>query len=151
LQSALADAATVDAARTPVGLFGRGHVRSQANMSDSLGDAIRQARLDKDLTLRELARRLNKAPSYLSDIEYDRRVPSESVLKDICGVLELDFDRMLALAGRFDENTEQYLKQTPAAGVVFRKFSDLDLGEAELKKVDSFIDRLGQKRERPPE
>jgi transcriptional regulator with XRE-family HTH domain len=120
-------------------------------MSDSLGDAIRQARLAKDLTLRELARRIEKAPSYLSDIEYDRRVPSETVLRDICEVLELDFDRMLALAGRFDENTEHYLKQTPAAGVVFRKFSDLDLGEAELKKVNSFIEKLGQKRERPPE
>ena len=120
-------------------------------MSDSLGDAIRQARVANDLTFRELTRRVDKAPSYLSDIEYDRRVPSETVLKDICEVLDLDFDRMLALAGRFDENTEQYLKQTPAAGVVFRKFSDLDLGEAELKQVNRFIDRLGQKRERPQE
>ena len=41
----------------------------------SVGDIINEARVRKRLGLRALARELNIAASYLSDIENDRRVP----------------------------------------------------------------------------
>jgi transcriptional regulator with XRE-family HTH domain len=64
----------------------------------SLGDRVRDARVKKDLTLRELAKMLDLALSYLSDIENDRRVLSEEVLRGLCGVLDLNFAELMAAA-----------------------------------------------------
>lgn len=115
-------------------------------VDDSLGELIRAARVAKNLGLRELARLIDKAPSYVSDIEYDRRVPSEEVLRDICGHLDLDVDRALALAGRLGETTNRYLRREPAAGLLLRRASESDLGEDELKKLIEQVDRLAQRK-----
>ncbi len=101
----------------------------------SLGAQIRDARVGAGLSLRELARRVERAPSYLNDIEHDRRVPSEPVLRQICAVLGLDEDRLLAAAGRVGEGAEEYIKSNPTAGVLFRKVSGAGLGEQELRRL----------------
>ena len=75
-----------------------------ANGAQSLGNAIREGRVAKDMTLRELARELRISPSYLSDIENDRRVPAEDILRRIAELLNLSFDDLMALAGRFGED-----------------------------------------------
>lgn len=116
----------------------------------SLGQRIRAARVDQGLTLRELARRIQRAPSYLNDIEYDRRVPSEGVLREICRVLGLDFDVMLSSAGRLGEDAERYLKRQPVAGVLFRRMSQEGLREGELKQLIEMADRLAKERSQPP-
>ena len=114
-----------------------------ANGARSLGDAIREARVAKDITLRELARELQISPSYLSDIENDRRVPAEDVLKRIADLLDLSFDDLMALAGRFGENVERYIRRTPAAGVLFRRISEANLSEEALEELRRETDRLG--------
>lgn len=111
----------------------------------TLGEHLRQARLGKDLGLRELAKELGITPSYLSDIESDRRVPSEEVLLAISERLELDFDELMARAARFGEDAERYLKRHPAAAALFRKIADQRLSDEELKALSSSIDRLGKK------
>jgi transcriptional regulator with XRE-family HTH domain len=58
----------------------------------TLGAYIRSTRKTKGLSLRELARRIKIAPTFLSDIERDRDNPSEKVLEKIAGALELDAD-----------------------------------------------------------
>ena len=65
-----------------------------------LGDLINKARLGKQLSLRGLARQVGIVPSYLADIENDRRTPSESVLFRISAILGLDFDAVMQQAGR---------------------------------------------------
>src|SRR3989304_6353873 len=109
----------------------------------TLGDVIREARVGKGLSLRDLAKKLDKTPSYLSDIENDRRIPSEGVLRDIASQLGLEFDHLMALAGRVGERAERYLKRNPAAGLLFRRISDGNLGEEDLKNFVDAADRLG--------
>ena len=75
----------------------------------TLGDTLRDARLALGLSLREVARRGNIAPSYLSDIEHDRRTPAEEVLHALAALLELDFDDLMAQAGRIGDDAERYL------------------------------------------
>lgn len=87
----------------------------------TFGDRIRDARVDKDLSLRELARLLGMAPSYLNDIENSRRIPSEEITIELCRVLELNFDELMAVAGRFGADTERYLRRNPVAGALFSK------------------------------
>jgi transcriptional regulator with XRE-family HTH domain len=117
----------------------------QSEGAQTLGDRVRAARVHTGLGLRELARRLEKAPSYLSDIENDRRVPSEEVLHALSSELGLDFDELMALAGRFGEQAERYLRRSPTAAVLFRRISESRLGETELLDL---IDKVEQMRPR---
>lgn len=112
----------------------------------TLGDVIREARVGKGFSLRDLAKKLDKSPSYLSDIENDRRIPSEGVLRDIGTLLDLEFDRLMALAGRVGERAERYLKRYPAAGLLFRRISESNLAEEELEKLLEAAERLSKRR-----
>lgn len=105
------------------------------NSGTSLGQQVRDARVAAGLSLRALARQLEVAPSYVNDIENDRRVPSEAVLRRIASELGLDADLLLAAAGRVGEGAREYIREQPAAGVLFRRLSDARLDEQGLKKL----------------
>jgi len=113
----------------------------------ALGAQIREARVRAEISLRELARRIDHAPSYLNDIEHDRRVPSEPVLRQICAELpELDLDRLLAAAGRVGAGAQKYLMANPTAGVLFRRVSDAGLDERDLTQLLKQAERLIRER-----
>ena len=108
----------------------------------SVGDIVNEARVRKRLGLRALARELNIAPSYLSDIENDRRVPSESVLRDMARVLELDFDQLMQEAGRLGKGAEQFLRENELAGRLFRRMAQSQLDQEALEKLMSSLEEL---------
>jgi transcriptional regulator with XRE-family HTH domain len=109
----------------------------------SLGEVLRDARVVAGLSLRDVSKKLDLAPSYLSDIENDRRVPSEDVLGRLSEELGLKVDDLMARAGRVGEKAERYLKQHPAAGVLFRRISDKRLADDDLKKLLTQVDKMG--------
>lgn len=113
----------------------------------SLGEVVRDQRVERDLSLRDLAKIISKAPSYLSDIENDRRVPAEEVIRDIAEALELDADDLMARAGRLGAEADRYMRKNPAAGVLMRRISDMKLTEEALWKLLHEADRLGERRE----
>jgi transcriptional regulator with XRE-family HTH domain len=112
----------------------------------TLGDVLRQARLDKDLGLRELARHLDKSPSYISDIENDRRVPSEEVLAALAKLLGLDFEQLMALAGRLGAETRRLVERSPEAVALFRKISSLRPDQ--LRRITQTVDEISEKKGR---
>ncbi len=111
-----------------------------------LGDLINRGRIAKQLGLRALARQIGIAPSYLADIENDRRVPSEGVLRSISETLDLDFDGLMQQAGRLGEGVEYYLRQEKLAGQLFRKVAETNLDREGLQKLLDRLEQLG-----PPE
>lgn len=112
----------------------------------TLGDVLRNKRVELDISLRDLAKKLAIAPSYLSDIENNRRVPSEDVLERLAAELKLKLDDLMARAGRFGDDAERYMKQHPTAGVLFRRISDKRLPDEDLKKLLSTVDKMGTKK-----
>jgi transcriptional regulator with XRE-family HTH domain len=108
----------------------------------SLGEFIRRTRLERGMRLRELARRLDVTPSYVSDIENDRRTPSEDVLRRIADVLDLDLDELLARSGRIGSDAERYLRRTPTATTLFRRISQQNLTEDQLTGLLNQVDEL---------
>ncbi len=118
-----------------------------ANSEKTLGEVIRDARVAAGVSLREFARSLGITPSYQSDIENDRRIPSEDVLKKIAGSLSLDFEELMALGGRFGENAERYLRRHPTAGALFRKLSAANAPEDVLRKMLREAEELERKKE----
>jgi transcriptional regulator with XRE-family HTH domain len=111
----------------------------------TLGTQIRDARIHAKQTLRGLARELELSPSYINDIEYDRRVPSDEVLRRIADRLELNLDGLLA-AGRVGiaRDAEQYIRETPSAGVLFRRVTNDRLTEDQLKRLIENVDQMTQ-------
>src|SRR3954451_22331412 len=101
----------------------------------TLGEVIRDARVASTKGRREFARELDITPSYQSDIENDRRVPAEDVLKKTADLLGLNFDDLMALAGRVGEQGEKYLKGNLAAWSLFRRISEKHLTEDDLRKL----------------
>ncbi len=112
----------------------------------TLGDILREARLAKKLGLRELAREMGITPSYVSDIENDRRIPSEEVFRKLSTRLDLNADELLALAGRFSEEAERYMKRNPSVGMLFRRITENKLKEDEIQKLADQADEFGKDR-----
>ena len=115
----------------------------------SLGEQVREARLEHKLSLRELAKRIERAPSYINDIEHDRRTPSEEVLVQIAAQLSLDVDLLLAAAGRVSGESQNYLQENPTAGVLFRRVSNAGLSQQDLSRLLKEADSLIDKRDNP--
>jgi transcriptional regulator with XRE-family HTH domain len=118
--------------------------------NQTLGEIVREARIAKEKSLREVAKTLDITPSYMSDIENDRRIPSEDVLRSITKLLDLDFDQLMAMAGRFGETADRYMKKQPIAGVLFRRISENNLPEDALRELLKKADELGKKRGSKP-
>jgi transcriptional regulator with XRE-family HTH domain len=118
-----------------------------ANTNTTLGDVIRKARVATDQSLREFARAVGITPSYQSDIENDRRVPSEDVLKKIADLLGLNYEELMALAGRFGEDASRYLRRHPTAGALFRKLSETNAPEDVLRKMLREAEEFERKKE----
>lgn len=102
-------------------------------MAISLGQRLRVLREEKDLSLRELARRIDKSAAFLSDIELGRRFPSAEVLRDLARVLgttEKDlrsYDTRPAL-----EEIRRMALENPRYGFAFRTLVEEGLSPEEL-------------------
>jgi len=90
-----------------------------ANTDKSVGTVIRDACVKSGRRLREFAKLPSITPFYQSNIENDRRVPAEGVLKKTAELLGLNFEELMVLPGRIGEDAQRYLRRQPAAGVLF--------------------------------
>jgi transcriptional regulator with XRE-family HTH domain len=126
-------------------------VRFAANMAatdhDTLGDFVREERTKQHLRLRELATRLELAPSYISDIENNRRVPSEDVLLAIAKELGVNFEDLMARAGRLGSDAERNLRRRPVATTLFRKIYETGLDDADIQKLVKRVEQMGRDKE----
>lgn len=72
--------------------------RLGAEMKQSaLGARLRELREERNLGLRELARRTGVSPSFLSEIESGRRSPSDTVLEKLTAELEVGSEELRTL------------------------------------------------------
>jgi transcriptional regulator with XRE-family HTH domain len=87
----------------------------------TLGEVIRELREQTDMSLRELARRIEVSAPFLSDIELSRRYPSKQNLEKIAEVLKVsvetlkDHDLRDALP-----DLKRLIENNPSLGIAFR-------------------------------
>ena len=117
-----------------------------AHTDQTFGDFIRDARVRAELSLRALARRIKATPSYLSDIENDRRVPSEEVLQRIAEILSLEFEELVARAGRIGDEAERLARRSPDAVRLFRMAPSLR--DDDLRALREQAEKMIQEREK---
>ena len=91
----------------------------------TLGERIRELRLDQNLSLRQLADRVGKSAPFISDVELGRRFPSPGVLHAIATELGVDPAELRKHDFRESMSTLKHLSQTnPRWGVAFRTAAD---------------------------
>ena len=119
----------------------------------TLGQTIRNARQETGYSLREMARQICVTPPYASDFELGRRVPSEKVLRRISGLLSIDFDLLMQLAGRTGEDAERYLKENRLAGRLIREIAEERINEEGLAHLLEVVSQMDDryKRKEPRE
>lgn len=69
-------------------------------MPSDFGQILRKTRHSRGLGLREFARRVGKSPAYIVSLEQSDALPgiSEETVSSIAAALELDVDRLMAVA-----------------------------------------------------
>src|SRR5215831_12730901 len=101
-----------------------------------LGQRIRELREERDLSLRELAKKLKVSAAFLSDIELGRRYPSEENLKDLARILGVSFHDLKAHDTRPPIEEMKRLSATdPRYAVAFRTMIDRKPSAEELLKL----------------
>jgi len=107
-------------------------------MASELGDLIRGRRKELGMGLRELARKIEKSPSFLVGLETEGGKPSaaESTLRRIASELGLPPDRLITLAGKVPADAAP---DDELEAALFRQMKTL----SEEKKRE-ILDRLGE-------
>ena len=81
---------------------------------EKFGAFIRRVREAKEIGLREMAKKIGVSPTYLSKVERDEfSPPAEDKVRKIAGVLGLDADELLALAGRVATDLTEIIRERP--------------------------------------
>jgi transcriptional regulator with XRE-family HTH domain len=92
-----------------------------------LGQEVRRLRLESGLTLRGLAAKLGVSAAHLSDIEHDRRRPSETLLRSIADELSpigATFESFEELVTGIDPEMRDWLASTPGVRKLLRRIKD---------------------------
>lgn len=64
------------------------------DIAEKFRDAMAEARKEKNLSKSDLARKINKSPSFICDIEANRKTPSLETAIDIAKTLGLSLDKI---------------------------------------------------------
>lgn len=104
---------------------------------EGIGPFIRKRRGELDLSLRELAKKLDCSPAFISDIELGRRHPSDKVLIEIAKILKVKVEdlRKMDVRPPIDE-IKRVTQDDPTLAFAFRtvvdKIKDKNISAAEL-------------------
>lgn len=123
-------------------------------MTQQLGQEVRRQRLEAGITLRGLALRLGISAAHLSDIEHNRRRPSEKLLQKIAHELRgvgTTFASLELLVTGLDRETREWAASTPGARAVLRRVLEYGQSpEAVMRALDKAFGRGTAAKRRKP-
>ncbi len=100
---------------------------------EGIGPYIRRRRDELDLSLRELAKRLDCSPAFISDIELGRRHPSDKVLVEIARVLKVKAEELREMDVRAPiDEIKRITQNDPTFALAFRTVIDKNISADEL-------------------
>ncbi|HXL09017.1 MAG TPA: helix-turn-helix transcriptional regulator [Candidatus Bathyarchaeia archaeon] len=102
----------------------------------NLGEKIREIRENKDISLRELAKKLEISAAFLSDVELGRRYPSKKVLRQIALQLDVEPEELEKYDTRPPvEEIRRRVQADPLFGLALRKMIDKKISPEDLMKL----------------
>jgi transcriptional regulator with XRE-family HTH domain len=94
-------------------------------MQQTLGEKIKELRLKSRISLRQLAKQINKSAPFLSDIELGRRFPSAEVLEELAKELGVPTEELAQHDVRSPLSALKRLAQQDSSwGLAFRKVAE---------------------------
>lgn len=102
---------------------------------ETLGAFIRRLRDEKDISLREFAKRIGCTPPFLSDVELGRRNPSDEMLAKIAQELEVEERELRKRDMRAPiEEIKRVTQSDPKFAMAFRTVIDKNISADQLLK-----------------
>ncbi len=90
-----------------------------------IGQRLKELRLARGLSLRELGREVSVSAPHIGDIEQGNRQPSDELLARLAEALETDLEDILRYSKRPPaKQMEELIEQDLEYGLAFRKFVD---------------------------
>jgi len=112
----------------------------------TLAEKIRQLREKKDLSLRELAKKVEVSPAFLSDVELGRRSPSDKLLVSLAIALETSLEDLKASDTRLPlKDLRRITIAEPGYGFAFRQIIDSKISPEELIK---FVEKKSEQKKK---
>ena len=116
------------------------------NLNTNFGTYIRDLRIKLKIGQRELAQKVTIAPSYLNDIEKNKRTaPKNNIIKKIASILRADLDLLNDLAGRSKKSLPpdvmEYIEENPQIISLIRSAKNNKLENEDFEKIQENINK----------
>ena len=115
-------------------------------LSQNFGPFIRKIRLDLKIGQRELAQKVGIAPSYLNDIEKEKRAaPKIEIIRKISNILKVNNDTLNDLAGiskkSLAPDIREFIEKNPNVVSLIRSIKKNEMGQNQIKKIEDSINK----------
>ena len=125
-------------------------MKKRTNVSEIFGSYIRKLRIKNNIGQRELAKKIGVAPSYLNDIEKNKRTaPRADLIKKLSIILKADLDLLNDLAGSSKKTVApdivDYIENNPKVVSMLRSAKNNRLSEDEIIKIEKKINESKNK------
>ena len=120
------------------------------NKKDTFGSHIKTLRTARNIGQRELARNIGVSPSYLNDIENNKRLaPRKEIIKKIAHILEANLENLFDLAGksknRIPPDIPDIIKKNNEIPSLLRTIERYGLNSTEIQKIKKKIKESNMK------
>ncbi len=116
----------------------------------SFGLLIRETRIKQAFSQRDLAFKIGIAPSYLNDIEKEKRsAPKQIVIKKIAKLLKININTLNDLAGiskgSVAPDIREYIDSNPRVASLIRTIKENNLDEDQIEKIENLFNKNNNK------
>ncbi len=120
------------------------------NKNITFGKFIRELRIKNGFGQRELASKIGIAPSYLNDIEKEKRTaPKQSVIKKLSNLLKININNLNDLAGISKGNVapdvREFIKNNPKIISLIRSIKENNLNENQIEEIELSLNKNNSK------
>ncbi len=100
-----------------------------------LGERVRELRLAKGMSQRELAKQVDVGFPFVSKVENGIETPSEDTIVAFARVLGVDSDELLLLADRIPSEIGDIIRDKSTATTFLRKWRAGDITDADVERL----------------
>ena len=121
-------------------------MKNKSSSTEKFGPFIRRLRTNLDITQRELAKKVGIAPSYLNDLEKEKRAaPKLEVIKKLSSILKINLNHLNDLAGiskkEIAPDISEFIRKNPKIISLIRSIKESNLDENELSHIENSISK----------
>ena len=121
-------------------------MKKQSKFSGTFGSYIRSLRIKNSIGQRELAKKIGVAPSYLNDMEKDKRkAPRTDLIKKLSAILKADLNLLNDLAANSNKTLApdivDFIENNPQVVSLLRAAKSSNLSDEEIMDIEKKINR----------